>query len=56
MAWTKLTKTISTFINMAQSLRSFLLKEDGFCLLLEDGGKILIEPITGVYWSNQTKN
>lgn len=43
--WTNLTKHLAL---------AFLLKEDGFFLLLETGDKIILEQSNA--WTNQTKN
>jgi hypothetical protein len=44
---TNLTKNVSTVSNVAKTLvDQFLLKEDGFYLLLETGGKIILEQST----------
>lgn len=44
MALTNLLKTASTLVNLVkQTIKSFLLKEDGYYLLLEDGGKIILD-------------
>ena len=44
MALANLLKSASTLVNLAkQTIKSFLLKEDGYYLLLEDGGKIILD-------------
>ena len=56
--FTNQSKNSTTFsiVNLVKSgLRRFLLKEDGKYLLLETGGKIIIEPDGGA-WSLQKKN
>jgi len=44
MIFTLLTKASTAFSNLVKIVRGFLLQEDGFYLLTEDGGKIIIEP------------
>lgn len=46
MIFTLLTKASTAFSNLVKVVRGFLLKEDGFYLLTEDGGKIILEPDT----------
>jgi len=54
MSFSNLTKNIGSWTNQAiTTLKDFLLKEDSFFLLKEDGGKIVI--FDGSF-SNQTKN
>ena len=52
--WTNISKNTSTWVNaVKQALFGYLLKEDGFYLLLETGGKIIIGDNS---WTNYTKN
>jgi len=44
MIFTLLTKASTAFSNLVKIVRGFLLKEDGFYLLTEDGGRIILEP------------
>ncbi len=44
MILTLLTKASTAFNNLVKIVRGFLLKEDGFYLLTEDGGRIILEP------------
>lgn len=54
-SFTNLAKSAASLVNQAiQGLRGFLLKEDGFYLLLEDGGKIILEESAGAL-TNLTK-
>lgn len=56
MSWTNLSKNLATFANMAKNvLYGFLLKEDGFYLLLETGDKIILEEIADP-WTLDTKH
>jgi len=66
MAWSNQTKTASAFSAQSKTLSTFddgvdfLLKEDTFFLLLESGGKIVLNQSTNYkhrsVYSNQTKN
>jgi hypothetical protein len=52
--WTAITKNVATWANaVKQLLFGYLLKEDGYYLLLEDGGKIILWDND---WDNETKN
>ena len=55
MIFTLLTKASTAFSNLVKIVRGFLLQEDGFYLLTEDGGKIIIEP-DNTEIINQEKN
>lgn len=55
-AWIKTIKNSATFATIAKSVTGFLKKEDGFYLLLETGGKIIIEPMTGADWNTTQKS
>ncbi len=54
-----LSKNVSSFVNMAKTFfEQFLLKQDGGHLLLQSGGRIILEqsvPVTDT-WSNQSKS
>lgn len=54
--WTNATKNVATFTNQVKHTVSnfFLLKQDSFYLLLETGGKIILQD--SYPWTNQTKN
>ena len=56
MSWSNLTKSISSFTNATKNLfiRTFLLKEDGGYLLLEDGSRIIIND--QLDWTDKNKN
>lgn len=56
MSFSFLTKHVTSFVQTAKHILAdyFLLKEDGFFLLLENGGKIILEESTGYQF--QTKN
>lgn len=44
MAFSLLTKNLATFVNQTKNfVTAFLLKEDGMRLLLETGGRIILE-------------
>lgn len=43
MSFTFISKIASTFTNTLRRIKSYLLQEDGYKLLLEDGGSILID-------------
>lgn len=51
MAFTNLTKNSTTFSGI-----SYLLKEDAFYLLLEDGGKIILDQSVGAKNTNTFTN
>jgi len=56
MSWSNLSKNLATFVNTAKSvLLGYLLKEDGFYLLLETGDKIILEESSGT-WTLGTKH
>jgi len=55
MIFTLLTKASTAFSNLVNIVKGFLLKEDGFYLLTEDGGRIILEP-DGTEIFNQEKN
>ena len=50
-----LSKASTAFSNLAKRMRGWLLKEDGFYLLLETGDRIILEPDVAE-WTLQTKN
>jgi hypothetical protein len=52
--FTNIFKNSATFTNAYKRIKAFLLQEDSYKLLLEDGGGILID--RGVEFTNQTKN
>ena len=55
MTLSNIAKTIATLANKTKIvLISFLLKEDGYFLLLETGDKIILEETSGIM-SNLTK-
>lgn len=55
MAFSLLTKNLATFVNQTKNfITAFLLKEDGYRLLLETGGRIILEESSE--YSLQTKN
>jgi hypothetical protein len=56
-SYTNQTKNSATFTNLAKTLKNYLLKEDGFKLLQENGYFILLEqePTTS-NWSNLAKS
>ena len=49
-------RAVSVWSRIASVIKCFLLQEDGYNLLLEDGGKIIVEPQTGVNWENEIKH
>ena len=54
MSWTNISKNVATWANsVKQLLFGYLLKEDGYYLLLETGGKIILWDND---WDNETKN
>ena len=55
--FTNQTKNSATFTNLAKTLKNYLLKEDGFKLLQENGFAILLDPSpTTSSWTNLAKN
>ena len=56
MSWTNIVKHTGTWLNNTLHLlgKFFLLKEDGFYLLQENGGKLILED--SHYWSNESLN
>lgn len=56
ISWTKPSKIIAAWTTLVNKVTSFLLQEDGFYLLLEDGGKIIVEPQAGTSWNNDIKH
>lgn len=57
-SWSNLTKNIASWSDAIKHAISnyFLLKEDGFYLLLETGDKIILEDSGGAGWSNASKS
>ncbi len=54
MTWNNVTKNVSSFVKaIKQKLVGFLLQENGAYLLLETGGRIIIEDDR---WGNSGKN
>lgn len=51
MSFNYAAKTVTSFVQSVKNLLTnyFILKEDGFYLLLEDGGKIILESSEGSY-------
>lgn len=60
ITWSNINKSASTvWSNIGNSLNNTsLLKEDGFYILLENGGRIILEQSipTSMTWTNQIKN
>lgn len=57
--FSKLSKNISSFINQSKDLiNQFLLKEDGAYILLETGGKLILEQSipSGYPFTNQVRH
>lgn len=55
MSWSNITKNVASFTNAVKHiLVNFLLKEDGFYLLQENGDRIILEDSSA--YSYQTKN
>ena len=55
MAWSNIAKNLATFANTVKHyLLGFLLMETGDYILLEDGGKIILEE--SIPYTYQTKN
>ena len=55
MSWSNITKNAATFANTVKNiLLGFLLKEDGYYLLLETGDRIILEESN--LYSNSSKN
>lgn len=55
--WTNQTKNTTSYTLQEKSLpMDFLLLESGFFLLLEDGGKLVLEMVDQTNWDYQTKN
>lgn len=55
MSFSFVSKTLTSFAQAAKTILAdyFLLKEDGFYLLLENGGKIILEESTGYQFSGK---
>lgn len=53
---TNQTRNGATLTNQSRSVNSFMLKEDAFYLLLESGGHIVLEPVSGFYPTNEVKH
>ena len=54
-SFTNQTKNSATFTNMIKGIKSFLIKLDGFYLLKQDGGKLILTN-SQTTWSNLTKH